>query len=122
VSEFGVPVVFDVDAADRGQAAGVLCTVLALADLVGKGVRLRRPELHGRVESWWFPEAEDKAFDGNDNAAMTLVHDSGKLQQQVDRTLDYLRQIAAVPGIGPITRDVAEAAIAGLTTPILDVP
>ena len=64
---YGIPVVFDVAATDREAAAAVVHAALADAELLATS--------SGQMESWWFPEAEDRHAEDvpNDNLPMTLV-------------------------------------------------
>lgn len=70
--EWAVPVMFDVTAPDRGEAAAFLVSALRAADL--PGTRGMAESVH-MIESWWMPLAIDKRHDGNDNGAMLLVDD-----------------------------------------------
>jgi hypothetical protein len=65
--EHQVVVVFDVTAGSRLEAGEQI-----RKHLVQSKTRLATL----KVESWWFPEADLKQIDGNDNAAMSLEHDT----------------------------------------------
>lgn len=73
--EHSIPVVFDVAASDRRTAAIIIATRLSTVhnSLVGRAAG------RATVESWWFPEAQDKHADENDRDAMTLrdAYDAG---------------------------------------------
>lgn len=76
-AEHQVVVVFDVTATDRLSAARAVVGVIN-----GTRGRFTMPDrliADSIVESWWFPEAELKQVDRNDNAAMHLEHDDDGL-------------------------------------------
>lgn len=69
MSEHQVVVVFDITAETREEAAR------RIAEMYRRG-SVHRGNLHAYgVESWWFPEADLKHIDGNDNDAGRLVFD-----------------------------------------------
>ena len=73
MTEHQVVVVLDVIAPDRLSAArGVLGFFFGTR---GRHVLQDGSLADTVIESWWFPEAELKTVDGNDNAAMHLEHD-----------------------------------------------
>lgn len=73
-TEHQVVVVFDVTAEDRRQAAAVVLGVLN----GDRGWRVLDDgtAADAALESWWFPEADLKPLDRNDNPVGRLVLDS----------------------------------------------
>ena len=72
MSEHQVVVVLDITASDRFEAARAVVHAFA-QDVTGRTPLFNRPDV--RIESWWFPEADLKQIDRNDNAAMHLEDD-----------------------------------------------
>lgn len=75
-SEQQIVVVFDVSAPDRLAAAKALSFTLSregLCDALRDMVEARDPAGQTALESWWFPEADLKQVDRNDNGAFELV-------------------------------------------------
>lgn len=79
-NDYLIPVAFDVVAPTREAAAQILSDLL---DQVHDHLLHTQPDV---VESWWFPEAEDKAIDKNDRPAMHLIYtETGTLQDVANR-------------------------------------
>lgn len=79
MSQHQVVVVFDVSAPGRLKAAEAIAFALGrdgLCDLLRDHVEGYGISGQTALESWWFPEADLKAVDRNDNGAFRLVTDN----------------------------------------------
>lgn len=75
-NEHMIPVVFDVEAGSRQRAAEIVAQALALSDdapLRSAFDATNREHPDSFLESWWFPEADDKPVDRNDRDRMRLM-------------------------------------------------
>lgn len=82
-TEFSIPVLFDITAGSRAEAAAALAAALDICSRVtAERAALGQPTLAGlfsqhaadvALDAWRLPEPQDKAADGNDRDAMHLV-------------------------------------------------
>lgn len=105
---YGIPVVFDTNALSREDAANVVANAIGMAN---PNTPVGHTDHYGDIESWWFPEPQDKHVDLNDNDDMALVpvdllenlvnaYDNGEadnLGHDVDTLRSLLGTLSTVP-------------------------
>lgn len=75
MEEHSIPIMVDVEAETRGDAAYALSRILRRLGLNGDRHRDDEGETIARVEAWWMIEAQDKDVDRNDRDAGRVVFD-----------------------------------------------
>jgi hypothetical protein len=90
--QYGIPIMFDVNAATEADAARMVVQMLTEARLMTRKGR----EALVCIESWWAIQREHKFADRNDNAPGAVVFEAdtshlrgGQLHEYINKALGY---------------------------------
>lgn len=91
---FSIPVMIDIEAPTREAAAQNIVDAIGTTGLFDQMCTASQAASGTKagIESWWFPEAELKGIDGNDNDAFLLVdvNDALKAAEHRQRSTTWI--------------------------------